>query len=843
MVNERQNAARTLAVAAMCLVSAGLLAFLPPYFARQRGQNLAQEFLRTVEANRLRGAPTGSAQIQSRLLRESLEVREEFLAAALATGANAATLAEQRQGWMVALSQVRFADATALSKRILLPRLFTSEEEGDIRQAVYLMDQWDFAQMISESDRNQIMEQISERLTVSKSQETAEALASVLPVLLPNKGSIGNKGVLRLISRLGVETNGHILGTIGTAIATLEPRLEEKGTREVALKLAALIEAEQGATRLTVEAFLFAPLAGRLSVAESSRLAAALIERVPGSLDPVSLRAICAVLQSVSPRMDSASADAVSMAVRERMEKEIGAKPLNNLAQALGASAQKVSADQFDQLLAWLMDRMELPFPELAAALPAVFTSTAVRMSPLQLGEAGRRLLARLETEKDDGTIESLGRSLAAVKTGVDTLRADRAVATFWKRISQGDVDDLEILALLLDRASGKQARAVASLLAQKVATEPDGEALTSFAKVFLQLAGKLSEPEARTIADRFLVRMSSEQDADKLRTLAFCMGALSERAPKRIRENAGHVLARKTVAEANPQILRAMVSALLALGAGPNAGDFNLAATQLALRIKLEEDRLRRRNLAESLHALQGHISEDVFRDAATDMIREVLRPENEAVARSLASGLDLILPELNPAAAADLAAQVLARTGQGAPDFLFVLAEILAELPAHNLTQSDLARYSKVLGFPGVSCGVALRTAPDIRRSAIADQLLNPACSAESWTSLAAALGNLEHQPIVTVSGSADQSFKDYFHRLVVADDEDDDSEQVASGGQWRDVNFEKLSQALDPLRPAPPSNILRLALVAAFLLATAGLAGVALELRRRSSLRGQR
>jgi hypothetical protein len=109
-----------------------------------------------------------------------------------------------------------------------------------------------------------------------------------------------------------------------------------------------------------------------------------------------------------------------------------------------------------------------------------------------------------------------------------------------------------------------------------------------------------------------------------------------------------------------------------------------------------------------------------------------------------------------------------------------------------------------------------------PETDAKAVAQKLLNPLCSEESWLRLALALGNLTGEPVAKVSAS------DVEPSLEELAGVDDDDGAAASASDPIEVDFNKLSDVLRGLRPPreeagnrPPALSVALLLAGAMLL----------------------
>lgn len=131
-------------------------------------------------------------------------------------------------------------------------------------------------------------------------------------------------------------------------------------------------------------------------------------------------------------------------------------------------------------------------------------------------------------------------------------------------------------------------------------------------------------------------------------------------------------------------------------------------------------------------------------------------------------------------------------------------IFGNVLGNLPADSV---NTARIGHAFTIPRVPCQIALRTPQADRLRVIANEVLNPFCSEDSWVSLASALGEMTHQPIVRGTAERQTAEVDFDGMGALKDDDDDEgkSKPGEPGVEPISVDFNLLSRVMAGLRPA--------------------------------------
>ena len=204
------------------------------------------------------------------------------------------------------------------------------------------------------------------------------------------------------------------------------------------------------------------------------------------------------------------------------------------------------------------------------------------------------------------------------------------------------------------------------------------------------------------------------------------------------------------------------------------------------------------------------------------------------QAMTRSLSK----IAPNLAVDDSVKLASELIAAVKTTRePELLRAYGEALGLLPEGSLTDAQLGEIQGLFAIPDAPCEVATRVkAGD--PSHFVRQILNPLCSEDSWTQVVVAFDTAMKESIVHQGSAAPQISSDAdFTQLVVADD-DDSAGTAAAGDNRIEIDFNKLSDALDRLRPAEAGSASRAtveALSGAFLLAGVTLMWISARRRR--------
>ena len=122
------------------------------------------------------------------------------------------------------------------------------------------------------------------------------------------------------------------------------------------------------------------------------------------------------------------------------------------------------------------------------------------------------------------------------------------------------------------------------------------------------------------------------------------------------------------------------------------------------------------------------------------------------------------------------------------------------MGSINARQLTQLD-----RMFAIPNAPCEVVTRV-KDVDAVELARQILNPLCFEDGWTETVAALGDSTKHDIVKGDAAGEEGGASDFVHLIAKDDDDESSSDSAAAAQGgAQVDFNKLSAALDPLRPS--------------------------------------
>ena len=162
-------------------------------------------------------------------------------------------------------------------------------------------------------------------------------------------------------------------------------------------------------------------------------------------------------------------------------------------------------------------------------------------------------------------------------------------------------------------------------------------------------------------------------------------------------------------------------------------------------------------------------------------------------------------------------LASKLVARAEAArAPDLLRAYGEVLGLLPEGSLSRAQLTNLASLFSISNAPCQVATRISAGGDPAHLIPAILNPLCSEESWTKVVTAFDEVTNQGIVSGEGPGIEDASDAdFKNLIVPDDDDESSADsaAAAAGSKMEIDFNKLSQALEPYRTResiPPERL---------------------------------
>jgi hypothetical protein len=227
---------------------------------------------------------------------------------------------------------------------------------------------------------------------------------------------------------------------------------------------------------------------------------------------------------------------------------------------------------------------------------------------------------------------------------------------------------------------------------------------------------------------------------------------------------------------------------------------------------MKLESDPHALSDLISSLHALDDYVDAANFEEAASILATRMIDAKSADKVGAFDASLKLIDENLDQGILNELGSRLGARARmESDPDLLRAYGKALGSLPVGSLSAAQVENLAPIFAIPNAPCQVATRVEGNENLGRLVRQILNPLCSEDGWMQNVVALDGLTKQSIVhgTSANASDGDTDPDFAHLIVADDDDESSPAAnsASQGNGIEVDFNKLSQVLAPLRPMMP------------------------------------
>jgi hypothetical protein len=756
------------------------------------------------------------AQVQLQLFEADGYARRAFLQAALQDPTDARRLNRREQAFSISLSQVKSAEARALFQDVILPAIHNSADPMALREAFQLMDRWSIAGTLSASESDSLASQLVEKMLTTEDTDAIDALGNGV-VSLANQ--VSPNATDDLAWKLAIRSVEEIKPTVSDArlpaLLALERALGTESAGKLAVRLIErMFTGKDGAARRTLAMEAKDPDA-KVSQAVAGDIADKVVDRMSAEGNATSMEAWGAVLDSLKDVIDPAKAGELAARLAPRILIELGLAGSEGLFPGWRGLAQKATLEQSEKLVTLFTGALRFPFLDTHALKRDAGAIAALNAGPAAFAPAGAILLDRMRAEPDPEALGDLGSAVAVLRAKLPRSDVEQAGTILVKRmVSERKAEALAPMASAVDDLDEGFSRAksaeFATALAGRMGSETNSGALLDLAVGFIAVAQQMDYARAGSIAPPLLARMQSENTAQSLRSLAFSLGTVEDGVNPSAIRTAGTRLAAVMAVETDADALRALVAGLCALKSGAGQENFEKAAAILGARIGLESDPAVLHNLSASLHALAndgGAIAENAFEAPASALVNRMIDARNPAEVRALAYSLGKIATDLNPAGSAQLASKLVARAeAEHSGDLLRAYGEVLESLPEGSLNRAQLTKLGQLLAIPNSPCGVATRVTAGGDPAHLVPAILNPLCSEESWTKVVTAFDDVAKQGIVQgeapkIEDASDADFKS----LIVPDDDDEASPaSAAAADHGLQIDFNKLSQALEAYRP---------------------------------------
>jgi hypothetical protein len=767
-------------------------------------------------------AAEGQTQVQ--LLQTNTDTRRALLQTALQDPTDAQRLKGREQAFSVSLSQVKSSETRSLFQEAILPAIQNSADPLVLGEAFELMRRWSVAGTMKPSESDSLAGVLVEKMLATEDTDTVNALASGVTMIAAGVSpSAADDLAWKLAIRSTEETRASVSDARLPALLALERTLGTESAGKLASKLIDRMFVEQnGGARRTLAMEARDP-DGKVSQAVGGEIADKVADRMIAEVNASSMEAWAAVLDSLKDVIAPAKAGELAIRLAGRVMVELNLAGLESLFSAWRGLAEKATPQEAEQLISSMTRFMGAPFMGPHALNRTASELAALKLAPAAFAPAGTILLARMQTESDPLKLADLGSGVAILREKLPQNEVDEASAILVKRmVAEHDASAIAPMASAVDDLDEGISKAkvveFAASLAARMRTEKSSNALFNLAIGFIALAQQTDGASSEELAAPLLVRMEGESQAQALRTLAFSLGAVADGVSSARIHAAGTKLATAMAVETDPDSLRALVAGLCAFKDKAGADNLTRAATVLSARIRLEEDPVALRNLVGSLHALGDSIDASSFAGPAVTLVDRMTDTKNPAVVRGLAHSLNGIASNLSGETATQLASKLSARIAmESDPELLRAYGGVLGLLPQGSLSAAELGNLDRLFAIPDAPCQAAARAEAKGDLTHLVREILNPLCSEDGWTQAVAALGDATKQSIFHQADSAiaDDSDAD-FKSLVVADDDDESSAATAAAADTggSNVDFNKLSQVLEGLRPKQPIPFTRLA-----------------------------
>ena len=247
------------------------------------------------------------------------------------------------------------------------------------------------------------------------------------------------------------------------------------------------------------------------------------------------------------------------------------------------------------------------------------------------------------------------------------------------------------------------------------------------------------------------------------------------------------------------PENLRTLAFGLHSCVAKASPDPFQQAAAILIARMAAEPQ-----PMVEGLEGIQSRVPTEQMDQAAAILVDLIAKQTDAETIRPLALSLASIQDRAGMPTVNRLSSRLIARmAAEDNPELLRSFGTILGHLPADSLATAQISHAFRIARAP---CEIVLRVPVGERLRAVANQILNPFCSEDSWISLASSLGQMTHQPILRGTRQTSKASELDFDGMGALKDDDDEgkSKLGAIEAEPISVDFNLLSRVLADLRP---------------------------------------
>lgn len=795
---------RTGTLIAIC-AAAGVSVFLIAAFL-QPGRNLdaaAQFFGRFDSHDKLSDNEASALQA---LFSANHETRAGFLHLALADNASAKRFGLYRHAFAVALSQADKREARTLFESEIVPTLKESRDVLTLGECFYLMLRWTIIGSIQEHERDRLATVLVKRIIDEKNAAVRNELASGIRIF-ENKVSAhaAENLAASLADAARRQLNPETIGALSAALGVFTPKIGPVLASSLSYEL--LFSAREIPRPGRAEALLgaFTHVATRLDAGAASETASRLTTWFSTETNFPVTQALALALEPIQNRMGSGPADRLAEIVAHQIEFEHDPNTLESYFVAFRTVAPHLSLEQAQRITPLLLDLLTGIDASEAAMSGAAIAALGNRQAASTIEKARATLLLRMREEHDTRLFSALAFSLGTLSEGLPKYGFQEAALVVVDRVAEerGAYEITLLNGALSELVKPGIDPAVASQLAgqlvERIQREREIPNLLRVVAALQLIAKYVPEDDAPPFVAKLVERMGPESGQSILRSIGFAIGSFGEGAEKTQIEAAAAKLTARIVVEPDPAAMRELVAGLVNLGEDEPESYTERVAARLNYLISVA-DAGDLPDLVASLAALEDNVSEDEMASAANAVVKAALDATEPGDIDAAASALEKIVDDLDKTQISKLVGLLVQRIdGERDEAMLRSLGEFLSRFPPDSLSTAQLKNNQKLFVIPHAPCSLAALVDPPHRTEFAARTVQNPLCSESSWEQLAFLLvPSAEERKDVDDNDEQDADFR----TLIVADDDGESDTAVQGLGSYG-VDFNRLSDAVDPFR----------------------------------------
>ncbi|MGA3190324.1 MAG: hypothetical protein ABSF22_24730 [Bryobacteraceae bacterium] len=772
----------------VCLCLAGLALGVVAFRQAKKQTELGQLILEQVGARE--NPSTEEAAAVAQLYSTSLNTRVAFLDRAMNTDAE--RLRVNEPGLSIALSRVKSSDAGALFRRAILPTLTTSSDAKALLEGDAFVRRWSISQSMSHDERDALASQLIERMYAENNRDSLNALATVLSGIAKGVDpKTAGKLSRRLMQRISHDHDARSREALIAGLAALE---QSEGLIDTLLQE----EDSYGLQILSRDARDFEK---NLTPAKADQLAQKLTVRLINELNPLAVNALVSLLEPLPEKLSSREMSDVASQLVERAYAEPNGATVQVLMSGLNVYAKNLDQAVAGQLVARLAARMDL---EPSAELLAIFASGLASLPDKSDEKIAAHMVVRINKERDVANLESLAEALDALKEKAGERNIALAATTLVERmIREKDLDAMVTLSSAVEKLDGEvpqqESESLATEIVARVSAEANHSAILPLTMAIDALDEGIRQPKADELASKLLARMRVDHDPEVLRALVVGMRFLKDKISASKFDEAASILVAAMKVPQTPENLQILAFGLHSCIAKAGPDPFQQATAILIAHLAADPQ-----TMVEALNGIQSRVAPEQMDHAAAILIDLIVEQTDTEKIRSLTANLASIADRIDAPAANRLASQLIARmAAEHNPELLRSFGNALGALPADSLNTVQIEHAFRIARAP---CQIVLRVPSADHLHAVANEILNPFCSEDSWIGLAASLGKMTGQPIVRGTLQRETPELDFDGMGALKDDDDDEgkSKPGEAAAEPISVDFNLLSRVLDGIRP---------------------------------------